>query len=68
MKIFKPRFHGDDDYLYPDFDGSNAYLKWNDGHLHLKTDEGTNTVTTVWIMGKGNAGATLNMYDGTSGN
>ena len=45
--------HQNDDTIEISHDGTNAYLKWDDGQLGIQTDEGTNTNTVVKIGGKG---------------
>ncbi len=65
MKIYGPRFYGNGgDYMFPTFDGTNVYMKWNDGSLYLMTDEGTNTTTMVRVKGKGNNPGVLEIQDG----
>ncbi len=44
-------------------DGADAYVKWNDGSLVLRTDEGENTASTVKIQGKGTGHSQLFIYD-----
>ena len=67
MKIFQPQFWGQD-YIFPDFSGTDAYLKWSDGNLYLMTDEGTNSESHVRIQGKGTGPASLILIDGDSSN
>ena len=50
------------------FDGTDIYQKWSNGGLYLMTDEGTNTVSNVYIKGKGTSGASLALEDGNSSN
>jgi hypothetical protein len=44
-------------------DGSNAYIKWNDGYLNLIPDEGTNADGIVEIRGKGTGTSALHLFD-----
>lgn len=47
-------------------DGTDGYMKWNDGRLWLMTDEGTNNNSRVHIKGKGTGAAIFALQDGSS--
>lgn len=44
-------------------DNTDAFLAWDDGTMHLSTDEGTNTITAVKVRGKGTGNGTLYVDD-----
>ena len=44
-------------------DGSVGYLKWTGAALFLKTDEGTNTATLIYALGKGTGAGYFVAYD-----
>jgi len=54
---------GGSDYLKLEHTGSNAIFTLNDGSFYFKTDEGTNTSTSVFIQGKGTGAGVLRTYD-----
>ena len=44
-------------------DNTNAYFKWTGSEFHIITDEGTNTSSSVNILGKGTGTGWLYAYD-----
>lgn len=49
-------------------DGSNAQIRWSDGDLYMKTDEGTNNKSAVYVLGRGTGTGVIGVVekDGTS--
>lgn len=49
-------------------DNIDAFVRWNAGVLNLQTDEGTDTTSQVYIMGKGTGEGRIDVMDGSWNN